>query len=203
VPFLQFAKKDRNQNEEKVYTFEEFKTEFQEYFDMSVGDFPLGTRFWDEFGEYEALYSLTDNESKLLGEWMIITFSLGPSNHYYNFFPNKFFLIDFLSETIQINCAENLFLDKALGTWEITDGIVRVTIHAISIMDIERKSPYNKDVFLIERPYTVDFISIDDIGEEGYTKRPINDSILSEELKKKLRCLNPINQTTCIRELYI
>jgi hypothetical protein len=184
-------KKNGNPIVENVYTFEEFKTEFQKYFDEVVVDSPFGTWFWDEFGEYEPHYNLTDRESKLLGEWRNVTTSKGPSNHYYNFFPNKFFILYFLYKTIQIDGSENLFLDKALGTWEITEGVVRFTVYAISIRDTERKPPNNKNVFLIERPYKVDLINLDDIGEEGYTKRPINDTILSEELQEQVKVLEP------------
>jgi hypothetical protein len=82
-------------------------------------------------------------------------------------------------------------LDKAMGTWDISDGVVRVTVHTIMIENFEIKSRFNKDVFLVERPYMVDFISIYDIGEEGYTKRSINDTILSEELQKQVTVLKP------------
>ena len=184
-------KKDGISIIENVYTFDEFKTEFKKNFDGVAVDSPFGIWFWNEFSEYETQYNLTDNESKLLGEWRTITSSTGPSNHYYNFLPNKFFILYFLFERIQINGSENLFLDKALGTWDIIDGIVRITVYAISIRDTEKKPPNNKDVFLIERPYTVDFINIDDIGKEGFTKRPINDTILSEELQKQVTILKP------------
>jgi hypothetical protein len=184
-------KKDTSSIIENVYTFEEFKTEFQKNFEMATVETSYGTWFWDEFNEYETRYNLVNNESKLLGEWSNVTISTGPSNHYYNFFPNKFFLLAFLYKTIQINGTENLFLDKALGTWDITDGIVRFTVYAITIRDNEKTSPNNKDVVFIEHPYTVDFINIDDIGEEGFTKRPINDTILSEELQKQVIVLEP------------
>ena len=186
---------------EKIYTFEEFRVEFQEY--LNIFDVPIGTYFWDEFSEFEKQYNLTKDESKLLGEWIITTFTGGPINHDYLYFPNKFFFMNFFPRTIQITDAKNLFLNKALGTWEIIDGMVKITIYAIMTEDEEKIYPDNKDIFLVKHPYTIDFINIDDIGEEGFTKRPINDAILSEELLKTVTILKPnTSNNLFIRNVY-
>ena len=174
---------------ENVYTFEEFKIEFQEYFNIS--NVPIGTYFWDEFKGFEHQFHLTENETKLLGKWMNPTFLLNSSNHNYIFFPNKLFVLDFIFKTIQLTHSKNKYLDKAFGTWEIVDGIVRITFYAMMTEDDEKDHPHNKDLFFVERPYTVDFIHIDNIGDEGFTKRPINDTVFSEELKKMVTEIEP------------
>jgi len=76
--------------------------------------------------------------------------------------------------------------NKALGTWEIINDVVRITIYAIITEDRALEHPNNKGVFLVEHPYSIDFINIDDIDERGFTKRPINDTILSKELQRKV-----------------
>ena len=186
-----------NSKETEVYTFDKLKDEFKESFDII--DLPIGTYFWDEFGEIEAQYRLKENESKLLGEWKNVTFVTGPYNNTYAFFPNKLFVLKLKFESFQLIDAEKVYFNKALGTWDIIDGIVQITIYAIITEDTTRDFPYNKDVLLVEQPYTVDFINIDDIGEEGFTKRPINDTVLSQELQKTVK----INKPNMTNNLYV
>jgi len=180
-----------------VHNFDEFREAF------NVDLVPIGTYFWDEFNGLESKYGLTENESKLLGKWCNMTFNTGPDYNFYTFFPNKFFILYFNFRNFQIVATENLYFNKALGTWEIIDGIVRITIYAIIITDATRTHPYNKDVFLVEQPYTVDFINIDDIDEQGFTKRPINDTILSKELQQMVTIKEP-NRTNnlYVRNVY-
>jgi len=148
---------------------------------------PMGTYFWDEFSEYEAQYNLTDNESKLLGTWINTAMNTNPYYLSYTFFPNKLCVLSFSSGIYIFINNENRSLFRALGTWEIADGMVKMTIYSIEIEDKEKSYPNNKDIVLLEHPYTVDFIKIDDIGAEGYTKKPVYDRILSEELQRQLR----------------
>ena len=161
-----------------IHTFDEFKEDFM------AGLVPMGTYFWDEFGDIETKYGLTENESKLLGKWSNMTFNSGPGYNDYVFFPNKFFLLGFSFKKFRIVDAEEMYLNKALGTWEIVNGIVRITIYTVITEDYTKKHPNNKDVFFVEQPYTVDLINIDDIDEQGFTKRPINDAVLSKELQQ-------------------
>jgi hypothetical protein len=170
------------------YTFEEFRTEFKDTFDEF--EMAMGVYFWDEFNDLEALYNLTENESKLLGKWMNITYK-NLSNNYYTFYPNKLFILGFFYENIQITDAEKMYFNKAVGTWEIAGGIVRITIYAIVTADRKLDWRNNKGVFFVENPYTVDFININNIGREGFTKRPINDTVLSEELKQMVTVIKP------------
>jgi hypothetical protein len=186
-----------NSKETEAYTFDKLKDEFKENF--GIIDLPVGTYFWEEFGEMEAQYGLKENESKLLGEWVNVTFVRGPFNNSYAFFPNKLFLLRFNPHNFRIVNAEEMYFNKALGSWDIIDGIVQITIYAIITEDKTRKYPYNKDVLLVEQPYTVDFINIDDIGEEGFTKRPINDTVLSQELQKTIK----INKPNMTNNLYV
>jgi hypothetical protein len=72
----------------KKYTFEEFKTEFNGVNDW---DMPIGTWFWDEFGDLEAQYGLNKDESKLLGRWMNVTFTTSLYYHY-SVLPQQAFL---------------------------------------------------------------------------------------------------------------
>jgi hypothetical protein len=171
-----------------TYTFEIFKTEFKEYYE--IWEIPLGTCFWDEYPELLSKYNLNEKESKLLGHWMNITFTEGPSYHHYSFFPNKLFALSFFPRRIQFINENNLFLNKAFGTWEIVNDIVKITIHSIMTVNSSRNYPNNKDIFLVDS-YTINFININDIGEEGFTKRPINDTILSEELLQMVTILEP------------
>jgi hypothetical protein len=168
---------------EVIYTLDELKEKYIKA-PSTVELVPIGTYFWDEFGEIKEQYGLTENESKLLGKWINVTFESGPGYNNYAFFPNKLFLLKFYFQNFQAIDAEKMYFNKALGTWEIIDGIVRITIYAIITEDTTRDFPNNKDVFLVEQPYTVDFINIDDINEQGFTKRPINDTILSKELQQ-------------------
>ena len=174
-----------NSRDDRVHTFDEFEEAF------NVDLVPMGTWFWDEFGEYETRYNLTQDESKVLGRWLNVTFHPGPDYNRYNFFPNRLFILRFNFNTFRVIDTEKTYFDKAVGTWELIDGIVRITIYAIIIEDKTLRHPFNKDVFLVEQPYTVDFININDIDRRGFTRRPINDTILSEELERKVIIQKP------------
>ncbi|MDR0476193.1 MAG: hypothetical protein LBH43_21325 [Treponema sp.] len=174
--------------EESGYTFEEFRTEFKRAFEIYEAQ--IGVYFWDEFKDLEVRYNLTDDESKLLGKWMNVTYT-NLTNNYYTFYPNKLFILSFSYENIKLADSEKVYFNKAVGTWGIAGGIVRITIYAIVTADDKLDWPNNKGAFLVERPYTVDFIHIDDIGKEGYTKRPINDTVLSEELGRMATVIEP------------
>ena len=180
--------------EEDIYTFDRFKDEFNNVFDDYLT--PIGTYFWDEFEDLETQYGLTEDESKLLGQWLNVTFRMNNFN-YYCFYPNKLFLLEFQASNYQyipLFTVTNLYFDKAVGTWEIVNGIVQFTVHAIIIVDTTyslENYPFKKNVLFIDRPYTVGFINIDDIGKEGFTKRPINDVIFSNELQQMVRIRNP------------
>lgn len=187
--------------ESRAYTSDAFKSEFKDAF--NVFGIPMGTYFWDEFKELEEQYGLTKDESKLLGRWMNVTFARGPYYIYYNFFPNKFFISTLGFRFFQVNNEEKTYFDKALGTWEIIDGVVRITIYAIITEDETLERPHNKNVFFVEKPYSINFINIDDIDEQGFTLRPVNDKILSKELLRKVTVLEQ-NKTNnlYIRNVY-
>ncbi|MDR0444014.1 MAG: hypothetical protein LBH44_11480 [Treponema sp.] len=182
------------------YTFEEFRAEFKESF--SVFDIPIGTYFWEEFKEFEAQYALPHNESRLLGVWMNATWGMQIASSSYSFFPNNLFILSYGLVRIQIDSADETYFDKAVGIWEVVNGMVCITIYAI-VTDRTKDWRINKGMFFVERPYTVDFIRIDDIGEEGFTKRPINDTILSEELQRMVTIKEP-NRTNnlYVRNVY-
>ena len=181
--------------EKTVLIFNEYRASINE--DLA----PIGTYFWDEFNDIEVQYGLTERESKLLGKWDNMTLNGG--YNYYTFFPNKFFVLTFNYNNFQIVNKENLYFDKALGTWEIINSIVKITIYAIITEDIPRNQLNNKGLFFVEHPYTVDFINIDNIDERGFTRRPINDTILSDELKKMVAIKEP-NKTNnlYVRKVY-
>jgi len=155
-------------------------------YDNYKTDVPMGTYFWDEFSEYEAQYKLTDNESKLLGTWMNTAMNTNPYYRSYAFFPNKLFVLRFKYENYIFIDNENRSLFRAVGTWEIADGVVKITVYSMEIEDEEKPYPNNKDIVLIEHPYTFDFIKIDNIDVQGYTKKPAYDKILSEELQRQI-----------------
>jgi hypothetical protein len=199
--------------EGNIYTLDRLKDEFKEAFNL---DLPIGTYFWDEFEDIELQYGLSEDESKLLGMWMNVdswtTFPNSPIvtgryYNYYNFFPNKLFLLQFKFENYYMGSNNKLSLRNALGTWEIVNSIVQITIYAIiTAYETEYEVgnyPYIKNVLFVERPYTVDFINIDDIGEEGFTKRPINDTILSNDLQQKVRIKEPnMTNNLYVRNVY-
>ena len=189
-----------NAQDQRRYTFEEFQTEFKNAYSHYL--IPLGTYFWDEFKNIEGQYNISKEEAKLLGEWMNVIFSTSMYNSYY-FFPNKLFLLKFFPMNVQVENAEETYFDKGIGTWEIVNGIVKLTIHAIVTEDRTKERPNNGDMFFVERPYTVDFIHIDDIGEQGFTRRPINDIILSPELQSMVTIIEP-NRTNnlYVRNVY-
>jgi hypothetical protein len=168
-------------------------------YDFYKEDNPMGTYFWDEFSEYEGQYNLTDNESKLLGAWRNTAMNTNPYYRSYIFFPNKFCVLRIKSDNYIFIDHENKSLYRAAGTWEVADNMVKITIYSIVIEDREKSYPNNKDIVLIERPYTVDFINIYDIDVEGYTKKPAFDRILSEELQKQVKVKVP-NRT---KNLYL
>ena len=186
---------DTQENDD--HTIEEFEDAFNVY------EIPIGTYFWNEFKDFESQYGLTEDESKLLGDWLHANFSTGPSNNSYAFFPNKLFLLKFKFENFRTNDAEKMYFNKALGTWEIIDNIVYITIYAIITEDDTLDYRSNKGVFFVERPYTIDFINIDDIDERGFTRRSINDAILSRELQQKVTIKEP-NKTNnlYVRNVY-
>ena len=187
---------------EGIHTFDELKDKYIKA-PSTTELAPIGTHFWEEFSNLESQYNLTENESKLLGEWMNVTFETGPCFNEYAFFPNKLFLLKFSPYNFRVVNAEEMYFNKALGIWDIIDGIVQITIYAIITEDRTREYPYNKDILYGEHPYTVAFINIDDIGEEGFTKRPINDAILSKELQMMVSIKEP-NRTNnlYVRNVY-
>jgi hypothetical protein len=168
-------------------------------YDFYKDEIPMGTYFWDEFGEYEGQYSLTDNESKLLGRWVNTAMNTGKYYRYYTFFPNKFCVISIKSDNYIFVGNEKKSLDRTVGTWEIADNMVKITIYSMEIKDKEKPSPNNKDIVLLDRPYTVDFINIDDIDARGYTKKSAYDWFLSEELQRQVKVRIP-NKT---KNLYL
>jgi hypothetical protein len=171
-----------------IKEFEEFK----EYYDDGLS--PIGTYFWEEFSDIEQKYNLTHNENKLLGEWMNMSTETGDKNNRYIFFPNKLFILYFSYNNFQIIDTEKKYFSKAIGTWEIANDMVRITVYSIitkdETKDIINSYSDNKEYFIIEQPYTVDFINIHEIDERGFTKRQINDAILSKELQRKVRTIN-------------
>jgi hypothetical protein len=194
------AFEESNNTLEKKYTFEEFKTEF---IDVNYWDMPIGTWFWDEFGELEAQYGLNKDESKLLGKWMNVTFPKSLYYNYYIFYPNKLFFILFKSRNFRVIAEEEAYFKKAVGTWEIVGDTVRITIYAVVTEDRTKESPNNESVFFVERSYTFDFINIEDIDERGFTARPVNGNVLSAELERKVRIAEP-NRTNnlYVRNVY-
>jgi hypothetical protein len=190
--------------EDDIYTFDRLKDEFKEAFDIIEN--PIGTYFWDEFKDLEAQYGLTKGVSKLLGKWLNVTYNMDNNNYYY-FYPNKLFLLKFKSQNYQYLSDRNLYLYHAVGAWDIAGGIVQYTVYAFIIQEASEKYlPYSKEsksVFFVEHPYTVDFINIDDIGEEGFTKRPINDTIFSSELQQIFRIIEPnMSNNLYVRNVY-
>jgi len=164
----------------EISAYDDYKTEIQ-----------IGTYFWDEFSEYEAQYNLTDNESKLLGRWISTAMNTNPYSISYIFYPNKLCVLRISSGIYIFIDNENRSLYRAAGTWEIVDGMVKMTIYSIEVKDEGKSHPNNKDIVLLELPYTFDFIKIDDIAAQGYTKKPACDSILSEELQKQVKVIIP------------
>jgi hypothetical protein len=201
------AKKALEENEIKSITFkallmsENILSDEEEIRDYGFyhHEVPMGTYFWDEFGEYERQYNLTDNESKLLGTWMNSTMNIGSYSRYYTFSPNKFFILTFCYRGYIFIDNEKKSLYGAVGTWEIADGMVKITIYSIVIGNKEKPSPNNKDIVLLDHPYNVDFININDVDARGYTKKPAYDRILSEELQRQIKVITP-NKT---KNLYL
>jgi hypothetical protein len=160
-------------------------------------EIPMGTCFWDEFGDYESQFNLTENESKLLGKWMNSAMNTGSYYRTYSFFPNNFLVVSLDYQNYLFIENEKIWLNRAIGTWEIVNGIVKITIYSIETEDDEKPYPYNKDIILLEQPYTVDFINIDNISEHGYTKKPAFAAVLSKELQKQVKVILP-NKTNNI-----
>ena len=178
--------------EDDIYTFDRLKEEFNEAFDIIEN--PIGTYFWDEFEDLETQYGLTEEESRLLGQWLNVNY-IRDNNNYYYFYPNKLFLIKFKSRNYQYLSGRNLYFYHAVGTWDIVGGIVQFTVYAFIIQEASGNYlPYSKNsksILFVDHPYTVDFINIDNIDEEGFTKRPINDNIFSNELRQIVRIIEP------------
>jgi len=164
--------------------------EISDYDDYKT-EIPMGTYFWDEFSEYEEQYNLTDDESKLLGRWRNTAMNTNPYNRDYIFFPNKFCVLRLTSENYIFIDNEDISLLRLIGTWEIEDNMVKVTVYSIEVEDNKKPSPNNKDLVLMKRPYTFDFIKIDDIEVQGYTKKPAYGKILSEELQWQVKIKVP------------
>jgi hypothetical protein len=178
---------------EKEYTIDDFVRVF------NVDLMPMGTYFWDEFSVMEVRYDLTGNESKLIGRWYNADFLTGLAYNSYTFFPNKLFILKFYFQNYQVIDTEETYFNKALGTWELVDGVVRIMIYTIITVDYTLDYPNNKGVFFVESPYSIDFIKIEDIDERGFTKRPINDAILSKELRQKVT----IRERNKTNDLYV
>jgi hypothetical protein len=162
---------------EVSYTLEELK--------KAAESDSTGAWFWDEFPDLEERYDLSPQESALLGDWC---YNFEDSTHIiyhgYYFFPNKLFILNFGPQNYKIKNSDTIFLNKAVGTWEVINNRVSIKIYTI-ITRNDAISDYrsNKELFEIE-PYEIDFIDINDIDPIGYTKRPINKEVLSGELKR-------------------
>jgi len=190
VPLDTVSEEDTEPREGDIYTFDRLKDEFKEVFDIIEN--PIGIYFWDEFEDLETQYGLTEDESKLLGQWLNVNYNKDNNNYYY-FYPNKLFLINFKFRNYQYGYTDRLYFDKAIGTWDIVSGIVQFTVYAFIIGETSGNYLPDRKSALFVNPYTVDFINIDNIGEEGFTKRPINDTIFSNELQRIIKEPNRIN----------
>jgi hypothetical protein len=162
---------------EVSYTLEELK--------KAVNGDSMGVLFWDEFPELEAQYALSPQESALLGDWCYrFEDSMKIIYNGYNFFPNKLFILGFGDQSYKLKDRDEIFLDKAVGTWEVINDRVRIKIYAI-ITEDKTISDYRLGKELLEiEPYEIDLININHIDPIGYTRRPINKEVLSGELKK-------------------
>jgi hypothetical protein len=162
---------------EVSYTLEELK--------KAANDDSTGVWFWDEFPDLEAQYALSPQESALLGDWFY-SFDYSEQIIYngYYFFPNKLFLLDFESKIYKVRNRDAVFLNRAIGIWEVINDRVKIKIYAI-ITKNESIRDYRMSKELLEiDPYEIDFININDIDPIGYTRRPINKEVLSGELKR-------------------
>jgi hypothetical protein len=140
---------------------------------------PVGVYFWDEFARYRDHYSLSDEESMLLGEWV----GFG----YYCFFPNKLFVYSGYNETYRGD--PDRAVKRALGTWFIRDNAVYARIfgfdEAISGPDTYRESQVKHEYITVE-PYDVKLVNTRDILSTGYSRKFFNEVEFPEPLKKQL-----------------
>jgi hypothetical protein len=167
--------------EEIIYTLDDLR-------EASSGE-SIGVSFWDEFNDYKTQYSLTPDESMLLGEW----YGIGIQDVFnsYSFFPNKFFILYFNYENYKVQNTDETYFGKALGTWEIDNNTVTIKIYTIITRNhLIRDRIAGRDLFFVE-PYEIDVININDVDPIGYTRRPINADILSRELQKMVEIKEP------------
>jgi hypothetical protein len=178
----------------------EVRYTLDELLNTNAGD-SIGVNFWDEFNAYEFQYNLTPDESMLLGKWYAI--DTNDVFNSYSFFPNKFFILYFNYENYKVKDRDEVYFEKALGTWKIDRGVVTIKIYAVITRNhLIDDMVAGRDLFFVE-PYEIDFINSNDLDPTGYTRRPVNAKILSKELQKMVEVKKP-NKTSnrMVRNIY-
>jgi hypothetical protein len=146
--------------------------------------YPFGKYFWDEFGDIKEQYSLSEEESELLGFWIGVDNGPIPSHDYY-FYPNKLFAIDFeLGYSFIENKRKRV--EMAFGVWHIEDNVVKARIYGYKTIILTGHPDDLKPEFFMVRPYEIDIINLRYYVSLGFFTEYFNDFVLPIELEDRI-----------------
>ena len=173
----------------KKYTYEELQN-------LNFHRDPIGEYFWSVLSKYEKTYNLSEKESQILGNWLVIEKRGGLIvDNQLLFFPNGLAIILFEYKNYMLE--NNKSLDAAIGLWEIDDDVLNINTLYFSIQDAAWKKEYVKI-----QPYRQRLINVNDIDILGYTKKPFYKYKLPDEIEKMVYVINSRREKQRVRMVY-
>jgi hypothetical protein len=175
----------------KDYTYEELQQGTDEFN-------PLGTHFWEEFGDLKDKYNLTDTESKMLGAWSGLEKNIARSFYFY---PNGLFMVGF--GTHKYKNKENRYLAEGYGIWEVRNDKLVVTMYRFQSSSRRTETSGRNLEYFSVTPYEAELININDVDPDGYTRKPFKYFILPAELRSKIDVPSDVREkTVMVRSIY-
>jgi hypothetical protein len=175
----------------KDYTYEELQAFTHELT-------PIGNHFWEDFGTLRDKYNLTDDESKIVGEWNGLK---ERSAQTFVFYPNGLFMICFGG--YKYKNEENRSLTEGYGVWEVRDNMLVVAMHSFTTITRQTGATDRKFEYFDISPYEVPLININDVATGGYTRKPFRRFTLPSSLRSKLSLPSDVRKRTLmVRSIY-
>lgn len=165
----------------KVFTREELQDEFAPD-ELN----PVGTYFWDEFGQYRDQYNLSEEESLILGQWDCLRGGI------YNFFPNKLFVYRTAGLIYKDDAAK--VIEGALGIWSIREHIVYARIFGFDQTSGRTGQFLDKTAtheYVMVEPYEIKIVDTGGIMPAGYARTFFDPIELPKSLEEQLVIYRP------------
>jgi hypothetical protein len=158
---------------------------------------PLGTYFWDEFGQYQNLYNLQKKEAEILGRW----FGLEKPRAGFCFYPNRLFVASI--GKLEYKDDDTKYLKRGLGIWYLRNDTLVVKIFGFDQVTRGKDITDEQHDYLMVTPYEVKLTDIKYIHSVGYTRKSFNEFTIPGKLRKQIK--NPVklkNTGLMVRDLY-